>query len=33
MSAMSNSPVSDEVVCCRHQIVVDIDASYIIHNL
>lgn len=33
MSAMSNSPVPDEVVCCRHQIVVDTDASHIIHNL
>lgn len=33
MSAMSNSPVPDEVVCCCHQIVVDIDASHIIHNL
>lgn len=33
VSRMSNSPVPDEVVCCRHQIVVDIEASHIVHNL
>lgn len=29
----SESPVPDEVIRCRHQIVLYVDASQVIHNL